>query len=770
VKKEGGISGGDYDYATDIKEYGLKSALNKRGLKFDDMAKALQNAGHLVVPDGKKAEDVLLDGLQRRANSALHEHTGRYDSEYDDFINNREDADNAPGADSDRTAAVISRGEEAGENQGDDDGLAQILGFEPGRSDADEPEPSDYGHPDDYEPSDYEPEGDLGDGGEITGADTSFDFGAPEPEPAPAAAAKNPEPENVTWNFPEGGSQDIQLRPSQSTPGSMVIYNGEHTQGRKIPNESVQHFKDDLAGTVNVPPGSGIPEIEALTNGSARFLGRGDDGLAFRVGDKVIKADTVTPFIPTNPGHMTPTEAVDRLKSQTESHNKIANALKGAGVVGVEPQEWHEHGGRGFAVSSNLDTKTKLNAKQISQVRDTIDAIHDAGYVVGDSIQAGINKDGDPVIYDLGKARLSNEKDVMGGGTYPHDKDRDNDKFEQFATENGHEDAPPLRNYLAAKVDQFKNMTGPMSKHPAIKKKNDEYAAKYQAQLDKINAEKTAPGAGYDDLRAAAKTTPAAPAPSPASPPVDMFGNATTTAKKQPDMMTDMFGARIQAEAPKVAPTPTIADDAAKSLDWLDKNDPKKDGSGEMFGSLFSPGASGASAKTQPAEAPGEGYADLRAAAAKEPEATTIGKGSTGEVLKKGDKVYKTATRNEGEIYAKLAGVEGIANGKEEDGKIVTPHFKNVVSIDDTPKDRRQSHSPILKKNLGRLISGISALSAQGYDYNDPIQVGFDKENKAHIFDFSMAQKDEDAVTANLVRMGHYLNEFGLSKHGEALI
>jgi hypothetical protein len=288
VKKEGGISGGDYNYATDIKEYGLKSALNKRGLKLDDMAKALQNAGHLVVPDGKKAEDVLLDGLQRRANSALHEHTGRYDSEYDDFINNREDANNAPGADSDRTAAVISRGEEAGENQGDDDGLAQILGFEPGRSDADEPEPSDYGHPDDYEPSDYEPEeGDLGDGGEITGADTSFDFGTPEPAPATAAA----------------------------------------------------------------------------------------------------------------------------------------------------------------------------------------------------------------------------------------------------------------------------------------------------------------------------------------SPPVDMFGNATS-AKKQPDMMTDMFGARIQAEAPRVAPIPTIADDAAKSLDWLDKNDPKKDGSGEMFGSLFSP--RGASAKTQPAEAPGEGYADLRAAA--EPE------------------------------------------------------------------------------------------------------------------------------------------------------
>ena len=298
VRKEGGISGGDYDYATDIKEFGLKSAMNKRGLKIDDMAKSLQNAGHLVVPEGKKAEDVLLAGLQARANSALHNHTGRYNSEYDDFVNNREDADNAPGADSDRTASVISRGEEAGTDQGDDDSLAQILGLEPNRSDADEPEPSDYGHPDDYEPSDYEPEeGDLGDGGETTGADTSFDFGAPEPEPAPA------------------------------------------------------------------------------------------------------------------------------------------------------------------------------------------------------------------------------------------------------------------------------------------------------------------------------------PAPSPASPPVDMFGNATTTAKKQPDMMTDMFGARIQAEAPKVTAAPTVADDAAKSLDWLDKNDPKKDGSAEMFGSLFSPGASGASAKTQP-EAPGEGFADLRAAATqiKEPQ------------------------------------------------------------------------------------------------------------------------------------------------------
>jgi len=212
IKKGGGISSGDYDYQTDIKEYGLKSALNKRGLNIDAMATELMNAGHLVVPENQKPADVLLDGLQRRANSALHDHTGRYDSEYDDFINNREDADNAPGADSDQTASVISRGEEAGENQGDDDGLAQILGFEPGRSDADEPEPSDYGHPDDYEPE----EGDLGDGGEITGADTSFDFGAPEPTPAPTpATAPEPAPTPATAPEPGAGYADLRAAAAQ---------------------------------------------------------------------------------------------------------------------------------------------------------------------------------------------------------------------------------------------------------------------------------------------------------------------------------------------------------------------------------------------------------------------------------------------------------------------------------------------------------------------------------------------------------------------------
>ncbi|CAB4146804.1 hypothetical protein UFOVP829_53 [uncultured Caudovirales phage] len=267
VRKEGGISGGDYDYATDIKEFGLKSALNKRGLKLDDMAKALQNAGHLVVPEGKKAEDVLLAGLQTRANSALHNHTGRYDSEYDDFINNREDADNAPGADSDRTASVISRGEEAGTDQGDDDSLAQILGFEPSRSDADEPEPSDYGHPDDYEPSDYEPEeGDLGDGGEITGADTSFDFGAPEPEPAKApapspeptptpAAAKpqarpEPEPEPESASF---SPDDILHLTGPSGEKTSVNYRGMNNGKAIVVGKSGMQFGVDPAKLTKAP-------------------------------------------------------------------------------------------------------------------------------------------------------------------------------------------------------------------------------------------------------------------------------------------------------------------------------------------------------------------------------------------------------------------------------------------------------------------------------------------------------------------------------------
>ena len=79
---------------------------------------------------------------------------------------------------------------------------------------------------------------------------------------------------------------------------------------------------------------------------------------------------------------------------------------------------------------------------------------------------------------------------------------------------------------------------------------------------------------------------------SPAPPPaVDLFGNPVKRNFAGPEMMTDLFGGKVAVDAQKAKPQETIADQAEKGLDWLDqKQQAKTDGTGEMFGSLFSPG------------------------------------------------------------------------------------------------------------------------------------------------------------------------------------
>lgn len=240
---------------------------------------------------------------------------------------------------------------------------------------------------------------------------------------------------------------EIELMASDK-PGRVAIgQNGVKQQS--IPEESLQHFVDDLTGKVSVTPDSGNEIIDAVARGEAKHLGRGDDGAAYQVGDKVAKVSTVTPFIPTNPGHRTSEEGLARLRQQTETHNKLAEILKEKGIGGVQPLEWHEHGGRGFAVSDMLDTKTKLDAKQVDQVRKAIDALHGAGYTVTDDIQVGLDKNGQPVLYDLGKAQKASQDSLQ----------YDASKFERFAKQNGHEDVLPLRSELERQLHGIKNST-----------------------------------------------------------------------------------------------------------------------------------------------------------------------------------------------------------------------------------------------------------------------------------------------------------------------
>lgn len=148
-------------------------------------------------------------------------------------------------------------------------------------------------------------------------------------------------------------------------------------------------------------------------------------------------------------------------------------------------------------------------------------------------------------------------------------------------------------------------------------------------------------------------------------------------------------------------------------------------------------------------------------------DAVLIGNGSTGDVSRVGDKVYKNASETESKIYSKIGGVNGVSIGETENGKIVTPFYPHVVSVDTVEIKKRRNLSAVVKPNISRIVSAVTELSRIGYDYNDPIQIGLDRDRKSHLIDFSNASKvdDEDAIVANLGHLSSFLSQFGLERH-----
>jgi hypothetical protein len=146
--------------------------------------------------------------------------------------------------------------------------------------------------------------------------------------------------------------------------------------------------------------------------GRATFLGKGDDGLAFKVGSKVVKVSTTVPYQPDNAGHLSPAQAIERLRKQTEVHNRIASLVGPS----VQPATFVRHGDKGFQVKPYVTIPPKLSRTQLDQVQDAVIAIHRAGYVVGDEIQVGLDAAGRMVLFDLGKASpLGKEDDGYHG-------------------------------------------------------------------------------------------------------------------------------------------------------------------------------------------------------------------------------------------------------------------------------------------------------------------------------------------------------------------
>lgn len=148
-----------------------------------------------------------------------------------------------------------------------------------------------------------------------------------------------------------------------------------------------------------------------------------------------------------------------------------------------------------------------------------------------------------------------------------------------------------------------------------------------------------------------------------------------------------------------------------------------------------------------------------------------VGKGSTGNVTKVGNKAYKNASKKESDAYKELKGTPGVSPGFEENGKIVTPFYKNILSVDTIPPERRKSFAALVVKNLPRMVETITAVSQKGFDYNDPLQFGFNESKESELFDFSMADQvgEETARTENLNRLSAFLHEFGAGKHADAI-
>jgi len=193
-----------------------------------------------------------------------------------------------------------------------------------------------------------------------------------------------------------GGDQTVRYFIKTEGARVRVSRREDASYGTQIPRESLKHFINDLAGKVDVPR-SENPYIDAVATGRAELLGKGDDGIAFRVGDHVVKVSTTVPYQPDNPGHRTPPEASNMLRQQT----RLGNAVADLGVP-VLRSEFVKHGAKGFQIKPYVEIPEKWSRARLDEIQAALHEMHERGYTMNDNIQAGL-LDGRVVFFDTGK-------------------------------------------------------------------------------------------------------------------------------------------------------------------------------------------------------------------------------------------------------------------------------------------------------------------------------------------------------------------------------
>jgi len=153
----------------------------------------------------------------------------------------------------------------------------------------------------------------------------------------------------------------------------------------------------------------------------------------------------------------------------------------------------------------------------------------------------------------------------------------------------------------------------------------------------------------------------------------------------------------------------------------------------------------------------------------------------TGENYTDGTYVYKKITAQRGgketseaQAYELLKGVPNIADGKivevvdTETGEVVkmlkTLKYEYVFSTDDSKETAEKiAKTDLLNRdNALKLAQAVNKIVDNMIDYNDPLQVGFAKDNNPYILDFSnsMIGRDDISYHDYLMRNYGYLTRF----------
>jgi hypothetical protein len=131
IKKRGGISraklGDDWNIGEDFAQAGLLGLFSKSGgAGLDDIAQSLAEEGHIKVPEGRNADDYLMELLQNKATS-LHADMGKQlEAEQAKYYEELENAKQH--ADESEVEAAVRAGEEAGRAEGEAWEAGEALG------------------------------------------------------------------------------------------------------------------------------------------------------------------------------------------------------------------------------------------------------------------------------------------------------------------------------------------------------------------------------------------------------------------------------------------------------------------------------------------------------------------------------------------------------------------------------------------------------------------------------------------------------------------